>query len=172
MKLNFSGLKIGISSLLLLIVSLFVSGCSDANAEIVGIKNFSFSYSVGCYANGNYSYSVIKTKDGKFIASYKGDGVPEQKASKFPVDETFLIDLEKTLKENNILKWNGFHKSDSNVLDGNGFSFYVRFNDGKSYNASGYESYPKGYREGKNAIENFFQKNMKEKKIKPAKPEY
>ena len=165
-------LKFTIVPFLILIFGFISVGCTRANDEIKDIRSFNFSYSVGCYAYGSYDFGVRKNKDGSYTAIYRAAGVPEEKSSKFPVDRAFITDLEYMLKEANVLKWNGFHKSDKNVLDGNGFSFYIWLEDGKNISASGYESYPKGYSEGKSAIISFFQKAMKEKNIIPAEPEY
>ena len=140
------------------------------NDDMGNIKNFRFTYSVGYSAYANYVYELKKEDNGKYKAMYKKAGVPNDEITVFTVDSATAQNLKNLLIENNILKWNGFKETDKNVLDGNDFYFSVTFEDGKNYNAGGYEAYPKGYSEGKKAIVEFYNEIMKEKRIKPVEP--
>ncbi len=60
--------------------------------------------------------------------------------------------LEKLVSDYELLSWAGFDETNSNVLDGESFSFSVSFSDGTSISASGSNSFPKGYSDAQYAI--------------------
>ncbi len=128
---------------------LLLSGCGGAPAK--DLKTFHFSFSTGNAMNASVSYD-LKYEDGVYTASVKPSGVPEEEASVRTVDEAFVQELEKFLQEYHTERWNGFHKSNKHVLDGNSFSFFYRTKDGKGCEASGYMKWPKNYSEVKNGI--------------------
>ena len=53
--------------------------------------------------------------------------------------------------------WNGFHGTNPNVLDGDGFGVHIVFAGGDKVDASGYMEFPQGYRMAKNALFSFFE---------------
>ncbi len=61
-----------------------------------------------------------------------------------------------------LASWDGFNGNARNVLDAPGFSFNVEFADGRRIRASGYGTFPKGYREGRNKILDFIEKRLPE----------
>lgn len=63
------------------------------------------------------------------------------------VDDGTLESISKLMERLNIQSWNGFSKSNDFVLDGEGFSLSVDFEDGKHIYASGSNSFPKNYSE-------------------------
>ena len=63
--------------------------------------------------------------------------------------------FEDMLNKYHILSWKGFNKSDKNVLDGNSFSFRLRYNDDEKLSASGYMMYPNHYRDFKEKFEEY-----------------
>ena len=130
--------------------------------EIKDTKYFSFSYSVGYYANASYDYE-LKLENDKYIAGYKKEGVSEEDMLKKEVTKDDVLKLEKILSDNDIYKWNGYHKSDKNVLDGDGFSLSYRSTNNINISASGYMMYPKGYLNFKNDIISFYSELFDEK---------
>ncbi len=100
----------------------------------------------GTYMGAGFDYDY-EYKDGKHTITVRVDGVVEEDALTIDVDEAFAQQLEDVIEQYRLKKWDGYNKSDKNVLDGSGFGFSVRFDDGTSICASGYESYPKGYAE-------------------------
>ena len=60
-----------------------------------------------------------------------------------------------------ISSWNGFSKSDHNVLDGNSFSLYLRMKDDNTVEASGYMRWPKNYEEVKGELISLFDEYKK-----------
>lgn len=123
--------------------------------KIQNMKWFNFCYSVSWMANGNVDYT-LEAKDGKYTASIKPDGIAPEDAEYFQVDESFVQKLEKLLNDNEVGKWNGFSKSDKNVLDGNTFSLSINMMDGTYIHASGYMRWPKNYSAVKEGIEALF----------------
>ena len=159
--MNISNIKIIILFLLIIFFGLYV-GFTGEKKDFWRLKTFSFSYSTGYHMNASVSYSLKKDKEQeKYIAKIKEDEVAEKDAITFYVDDDFIEDLENLIKEYKLNNWDGFHKSDKNVLDGNGFSFIVNYENGKSISASGYEKYPKDYSQVENAISNLFYKKQK-----------
>ena len=62
--------------------------------------------------------------------------------------------------------WNGFHGTNPNVLDGDGFGVHIVFAGGDKVDASGYMEFPQGYRMAKNALFSFFEGVLKDAPIK------
>ena len=112
------------------------------------------------YQTGNMMYSTVhywlKIENNIYIAMIKPDGVPDEQLSVFPVDESFVLNLENILIRYKVGDWNGFNKVDKRVLDGTGFSLNVRFASDKSIHASGYVSRPARYAEVRNALDSAF----------------
>ena len=61
--------------------------------------------------------------------------------------------LINVLNEYNVAKWDGFHKSDQNVLDGDSFSFSMYTLEDRYISASGYMSWPENYRNIEDAFD-------------------
>ena len=108
-----------------------------------------------CYADSGFNYSY-SCKDGKRSITVRIDGVSEQDALTLDADECFEAQLEAVIDRYCLKKWDGFSKSDRNVLDGSSFYFSAHFDDGSSISANGYMRYPKGYGEVKAALDGLF----------------
>ena len=150
-----------IRMLIIAAVAFFLGGCfykKKNPVEIFEIKNitkFDFGYSVG-YAMNNLCSYTINLKDGKYIASYKKNGIPEEERLSKEIPMEKVIELENKLKELNVEKWNGFDGNDKNVLDGNDFHLYITNDENKHFSAKGYEEWPENYGTIKGIIEIFF----------------
>jgi len=94
-------------------VGFFLGGCFRKKVdkvELVEIKNttmFNYSYSVGCYMNGNYRMGYNLT-DNKYIAYYKGDGIPDEEKITKEISKEKVLELEKIITKLNVSKWDGF----------------------------------------------------------------
>ncbi len=123
--------------------------------KIMKINSFKFSYSVGyaMYANEEYT---LKNEEGKYIATVKKRGIPEENATIIEVDESFEQRLEELLKEYNVSLWDGFNKADKHVLDGNTFDLSIRMEEDNHISASGYMKWPKNYKEFKKTVVELF----------------
>ena len=68
-------------------------------------------------------------------------------------DADLAEELQKIISSYDLFSWNGFHKSNPNVLDGESFSLGLRFADGITVNAYGENSFPEGYHDATNRID-------------------
>jgi hypothetical protein len=66
-------------------------------------------------------------------------------------DDSLVRQLRELVDRYDLTSWGGFHKSNSNVLDGESFRFGLVM-DGRAYSASGSNAFPEHYREASEAI--------------------
>lgn len=116
------------------------------------IKHIHFSYSTGNMMYANVQYD-IDYKDNKYIATIKPDRSAEEASIKVELNDKQMKELVDKLNEYNITSWNGFKKSDKNVLDGDSFSLSIETKDEKWIDASGYMKWPKNYSEVKGVFD-------------------
>ncbi|MBQ2581671.1 MAG: hypothetical protein II574_08600 [Ruminococcus sp.] len=109
----------------------------------------------GTYMGAGFDYEYT-FKDGKHSIKVRVEGVTSDDALVIDVDEKFAQKLIELIDEYSLRKWDGYQKSDNNVLDGSGFGFYATFDDGTRISASGYECYPRGYAEAAGALGGLF----------------
>ncbi len=145
----------------ILIVMLFsFSGCFKRYIEIKDLKYFKYSYSVGYYKDASVSYE-IEYKDDKYYFYFKDKGIPEENKKTYTLSEDNIKELIDIFNKHKINKWDGFEKSNKNIMDGNSFTLKIKYNSDKDVYAHGYMVYPSNYREVKTDIENFFNKFIK-----------
>ena len=89
------------------------SGCGRVPAK--DLKSFRFSYSTGNMMNASVSYE-LRFKDGVYTATIKEDGVAEEDAAVYTVDEAFVQKLEA------FFCCIHFHVSDISVSDSSDIS--------------------------------------------------
>ena len=144
----------------LLVVIFIVFKFNRKKVDISSVKYFHFGYSTGNMMYANVSYDV-RYEDDEYVATIKLDGVSDDDAVKVSLATGDVRELEDILKKYDVGKWNGFQKSDKNVLDGNSFSLSVSFVNGESISASGYMMYPSNYKEVRDALNSYFMKIYK-----------
>ena len=127
--------------------------------KISGIKIFHYSYSVGYHYEARIYYEL--ECENKCTLKIKDEGITEEDAPVYEVDKEITKKLEAILNKYSVGSWNGFSKSDHNVLDGDSFSLYLRTEDDDTVEASGYMKWPKNYEEVKEEIISFFDKYKK-----------
>jgi len=127
---------------------------------MTSIVRLNYSYSQG-YAMNAYVRYELECKD-KCVLKYKPLYVPEEDYKKVEVDEEIIKELEAILNKYEVYKWDGFDKTNKNVLDGDDFHFSLSLKDGTSISASGYMSWPKNYREASGEIISLFNKLFEE----------
>ncbi len=118
------------------------------------IKSFHLGEN-GTYMGSGFDYEY-SSEEGRDGISIRIDGVQDEDALKLDADEAFVSSLEHIIEDHRIRKWDGFHGSDKNVLDGSSFTLSIRYDDGSSISAGGYMKYPKGYREALSAFDELF----------------
>ena len=153
MKYVLSGIVV-----VLLVLGVYVAVFSKPKS--ITIKKLTFSYSSNNMMYGYTRYELECTD--KCMATVKVYGVPDEDAVTVEVDKEEVEELEKKLSKYEVYKWNGFKKSDRNVLDGNSFSFFLTTKDDDYIGATGYMKYPNNYSEVRSVLDSFFEKYSKE----------
>ena len=69
------------------------------------------------------------------------------------LDMDLAEEFQQIIDSFDLFSWDGFHKSNPYVLDGESFSLGLRFADGITVNASGENSFPEGYYDAMNRID-------------------
>jgi hypothetical protein len=160
MKGKFIYIVLGGVLLILIFVLIFVFLIHKKEVVVTNIERLSYSYSQG-YAMNAYVRYELECKN-KCILKYKPLYVPEEDYKKVEVNEEVMKKLEAILNKYKIYKWDGFNKTNKNVLDGDDFHFSLSLKDGTSVSASGYMSWPKNYREATGEIISLFNKLFEE----------
>ena len=120
------------------------------NKEITGIKKFSYTSSGGMAYNGNSKYEIIC--DNECIANIKMPYEIEKK--NITINPDVVDKLLNIFNKYKVYNWNGFDKTDKNVLDGSSFSISIIDDNDYSIDAHGYMKYPRNYREVIDNIKN------------------
>ena len=124
------------------------------NSEITGGIT-DFRYSVGSWTACEYELEREGDKAHLTVNRYKGSDV---EIIDIMVDADCLTELSKIINDNEIYKWNGFDKSDDDIMDGEGFSLSVAYDDGKKIEAHGYMKFPSGYKEGASRLTEYLER--------------
>ncbi len=138
-----------ISVILLLIFNPF-----KKKIVIENIDSFNYSYTTG-WAMYSYVIYNIRKEDDKYIVRIKPDQISDDEAFETDVDIDFVKRLESILNKYNISSWDGFSKSDSNVLDGDSFSLSLVVGE-DVISSHGYMMWPNNYRSVKNELDKLF----------------
>jgi hypothetical protein len=122
--------------------------------EIKDLKTLHYSYSNG-YGMYAYAYYDIKC-DSKCTITIKPSGFPDESEKTYDMDDNSINSNINILNKYEVSTWDGFDKSDKNVLDGNSFSFSLKTKDGYSVDAKGYMMWPDNYRNVRDELEDIF----------------
>ena len=130
----------------LIIMSLLSILGINASANNDGIKHFEYRYR-GSIGGDSFSIEVNRATD-TTPATITLDYMQHRDYGKLSssVNEAFIDSIEALCEKYDIQKWDGFNETNHEVLDGSGFSLYVKYESGKSVNAYGNNSFPAGYR--------------------------
>ena len=93
----------------------------------------------------------VRLENGRYTISENG-GEP------IPLDTEPAGELLDAVSDYGLESWDGFHKSDPYVLDGEGFLLEMDFADGVSISASGDNSFPDGYFAVSSALDDIFER--------------
>ena len=133
----------------------------NKKVKIENTKSLRFTYTVGYFINADIVYE-LNLQDNKYIAYHKIVGVKEEEKLKKEINKDIVLEIENILKKYKVYKWNGFNKSDKNVLDGNSFYFTYTNGNNENIHASGSMMYPSNYRDFKADIDTLFEDLFKE----------
>jgi len=155
---------IGIILVIIVIAAIFIiknvnskndNKSKDSSNNAINSKIVEFSYSYGSYFGGYNEYNVYTTDEGIVHIDANGLNGSDLHIDK-DVDESVLNEIDKIVNEYKIYNWDGFDKSDEDVLDGDSFEFKVSYENGKTIFAHGYMKYPDNYKEASDALINYF----------------
>lgn len=124
--------------------------------EISDITHFYFTYSKGYAMNSYITYQIDKTNN-KYIVKIKPYGKSEDEKIEKEISKEDVVKLENMLNKYNVYKWDGFHKTDKNVLDGDSFSCTINTESDVRVSASGYMMWPENYRNVVSELDTFFE---------------
>ena len=144
-----------------IIISMYISGGQNLYHDdgIYQINNLDYFYTSGYGLNEDVSYKI--NCDDNCILIIKEYGKDETDAITIKLTDKDMDEFESILNKNLILSWKGFSKSDKNVLDGDSFTFHLRYNDDEKLSASGYMMYPNNYKSFKTEFETYVNKLKK-----------
>lgn len=111
--------------------------------EIYQINKLNYSYTDGYGFNQNVSYKIDCTE--KCTLTIKEYEKSDDELVTIKLTNDNMDKFEEILNKCHVLSWKGFSKSDKDVLDGDSFSFSLRYNDDEKVSASGYMMYPNYY---------------------------
>ena len=95
-----------------------------------------------------------RAEDGKYTAYFYMAN--EDEPYPVPVDQVWVDTLAGFISQYGMIGWDGFHGSDSMLMDGTQFSIDFTFADGTTVRASGYGRFPENYGDASCAIDAHF----------------
>ena len=147
--------------ILFIIFLLILGGCGESpdpapepvpaqpEAEPVDLKEFSFWHS-GMMADDCFVFTVRQVEEDVILyleENFSGGVVLDG-----PIDSAVLEQLEMIAGKYDLVSWNGFNESCSDVLDGSAFSLSMTLADGRTVDAQGNNAFPGGYNEAESEI--------------------
>ena len=143
--------------IILLVIGVIVMFRIKKPKNIETIKYLNFGYSTGTMMNSYVSYN-LEFKDNKYKVSIKPNMVSDEDKKITVMTKKDIEKIIDILNKYEVYKWDGFKKSNPNVLDGDSFNLTIKYNDDKSISASGYMMWPKNYREVQGELDSIFMK--------------
>ena len=140
----------------LLLLACLLAGCAKTKPkEIRGILRLRFTYSCGMRSTDQVVYTLEKTGDG-YTATVKPQGVDPSDPLSVPVDGSFVAQVEELLQNNHVEKWYNYNKRSRNIMDGIGFTCYLKMEGDKEVDAVGYMNWPEGYSKVEGGLNTLF----------------
>ena len=115
-----------------------------------GIQSFTYRYN-NSFGASSYTWDVTET-DGKIAFTYESMQHEEFGEMVMECSREILDSLYAVYKDIRIAEWDGYDKHNPNVLDGDGFTLDIKFNDGAKLSAHGSNACPERYGEFESAI--------------------
>lgn len=131
-----------------------LSGCGKTERRYEDAQIVSIQYSYGSYNGGYYDFSVYQSNDKIMFSAFGKNGV--ELSWEHEVGAAIFSDFQQIIEDNKVVKWDGFRKSNRDILDGYSFSLNIEYNNHESIQAYGYEKYPKHYNEVSSVLQEYF----------------
>ncbi|MDR2957859.1 MAG: hypothetical protein LBU61_06770 [Coriobacteriales bacterium] len=131
------------------------SGCISSPPEYLGDLH-EFAYEYGSFNGGYRRFSITPSDNpdkGGYLLTAEGFNGVDLNVETY-INQDDVDTLTSIIKDNNIYAWDGFDRSDYNILDGYSFSLKVVYTE-SSIIAGGYEKFPSNYKQGHAALSAF-----------------
>ena len=148
--------------IILIIISIVLLTNKKSNVVIKDSVRLRLLFTQGYMMNADTEYEY-KLEEDKYIMNIKPYLVDRENIVSFEVDKKVIKEIENILNKYEVYKWDGFNKSDNNVLDGDSFAFSVYTNEVR-INAAGYMKYPDNYGTVKEEIVKIFEREYEKNK--------
>lgn len=152
--------------IILLFTILLIVGCGkkeDDSKSITELSKLDFNYSTGTHVNAWVSYNINCVD--KCILTIKPNNIAEEDKQEVELDKKTMNKIIDILNKYDVVNWDGFNKTNNNVLDGNNFHINLTIRDNKNVSASGYMMYPDNYKDVKKELDKilggFYKMNVK-----------
>ena len=129
----------------------YINISSEDGIYQINELEYSYTSGYGMYQDVRYTIDC----ENKCILKIKEYEKSENDIKTIKLSDKDMDKFEDILNKHHILSWKGFSKSDRNVLDGDSFSFHLRYNDDEKLSASGYMIYPNHYNSFQKEFENY-----------------
>ena len=140
----------------LLALLCLLAGCAKTKPkEIRDILRLRFTYSCGMEMTDQVVYTLEKTEEG-YTATVKPQGVDPSEPLTVSVDKSFAAQVEALLRDNRVEKWYNYNKRARNIMDGIGFTLYIKMEGDKVVDAVGYMRWPDGYGKVEGGLDSLF----------------
>ena len=149
--------------LITLFISLLIIGCGKKEDDSKGITELSkldLNYSTGTHVNAWVSYNINCVD--KCILTIKPNNIDEGDKQEVELDKKTINKIIDILNKYDVVNWDGFNKTDNNVLDGNSFHMNLTIQNNENISAFGYMMYPNNYNDVKKELDNLLSKYYKE----------
>ena len=130
--------------LILMSIFGFLISCAKEPADS---RLVSFEYYYNGSIGGDGHHYLVKAEGDSVTLTYEDWELRDFGEMTIVIDSAVTDSLAALCKRLQIYKWDGFDKTNKYVLDGDGFSLYLAYEDGRRVSAHGTNSYPAGYGE-------------------------
>lgn len=114
---------------------------TDASDDPEELLSFNLSNGGGMMCNAGSTF-IARRMDGKALVTVRTSGVALKDAPTFEADAELLDRVAELFARCDVASWDGFSKSDPNVMDGSDFSFSATYGGKRSIGAHGYMMWP------------------------------
>lgn len=124
---------------------------TDASDDPEELLSFKLDNGGGMMCNSGSTFSA-RLLDGRALVTVRTSGVAHKDAPTFEADAELLDRIAGIFARYDVASWDGFSKSDADVLDGRDFSFSATYGGKRSIGAHGYMMWPPHFGEVATAI--------------------
>ena len=125
---------------------------TDASDDPEELLSFTVDNGGGMMRNAGTTFKGRRV-GGKALITIRENGVAHADAPTFEADAGLLDRIAEIFARADVASWDGFSKSDPDVLDGMSFSFSATYGAGRRVNAHGYMMWPPRFGEVSSAVQ-------------------